>query len=138
MKKYIFLTVISLAVVIVLGGCNYAAQPSRAPAINTAPTANLNQPVFTPPQIKEVPPSIMAQVQIQNFAFNPATLTIPIGASVVWTNNDSAPHAIAGTGFNSPTLNNGQTFSNTFYQAGTFDYHCSIHPSMTGQIIVTQ
>ena len=75
-------------------------------------------------------------VNIQNFAFSPATLTIKKGTAVTWTNNDSAPHQIKSITFNSGQLSKGQTFSFTFNDAGTFDYSCAIHPSMTGKIIV--
>jgi plastocyanin len=75
-------------------------------------------------------------VDIQNFAFSPGTLTIKKDATVTWTNNDSAPHQIKSNTFNSSQLANGQSYSFTFNTVGTFDYSCSIHPSMTGKIIV--
>lgn len=73
---------------------------------------------------------------IKNFLFSPAELTIKAGDTVVWTNQDSMAHVIAGSGFQSDTLNKGQSFSFTFNNVGTFDYICSIHPSMKGKIIV--
>lgn len=75
-------------------------------------------------------------INIENFSFNPNTITVKRGAAITWTNNDSAPHAIKSATFNSEVLNKGQSFSFTFNQAGTFNYSCSIHPVMTGQIIV--
>ena len=75
-------------------------------------------------------------VDIQNFAFNPATLTVKKGSTVTWTNSDSATHTIKSATFNSSDLATGQSFSFTFADAGTFDYSCGIHPSMTGKIIV--
>ena len=83
-----------------------------------------------------VTPITTYQINIQNYSFTPAALTVQKGATVTWTNNDSAPHQIKSDSFNSSTLSNGQTFSFTFNNAGTFDYSCAIHPSMTGQIIV--
>lgn len=76
---------------------------------------------------------------MQNFAFNPSTLTIPVDTTVTWKNLDSTTHHIVSdTGvFESTDLSNGQTFSYSFTQAGNYPYHCSIHPSMTGTIIVT-
>ena len=77
----------------------------------------------------------------KNFAFNPSTITIPKGTTVVWTNNDSVPHTVtssAGMGFDSGTLNQGAIFSRIFNDVGTFSYGCSIHPAMKGTIIVTQ
>jgi len=76
------------------------------------------------------------QVSIQNFAFNPATLNVDPGTTVVWTNNDQVPHNVVGDSFTSPTLNPGDTFSYTFNDEGTFSYKCTFHPQMTGTIIV--
>lgn len=78
------------------------------------------------------------QVSIANFAFDPPTLEIAVGTTVTWTNNDSAPHTATSTDdvWDSNILNTGETFSDTFDDAGTFDYICSLHPNMTGQIVV--
>ena len=84
------------------------------------------------------PQNLTAPVSIKNFAFNPTLLNIKVGTTVVWTNNDTAPHQIKSATFNSAVLSNGQTFSFTFSAAGQFSYSCAIHPSMLGQIIVSQ
>lgn len=78
-------------------------------------------------------------VTIQNFAFMPTPLTVPVGTTVTWTNRDSASHtATSDTGmWDSGTLSTGKSFSFTFNQAGTFAYHCNIHPNMHGSIVVT-
>jgi plastocyanin len=78
------------------------------------------------------------QVSIENFAFMPASLTVQVGDTVTWTNNDDAPHtATADNGaFDSDTLATGGTYSFTFTAAGEFGYFCSIHPDMTGTITV--
>lgn len=76
------------------------------------------------------------QVSINNFAFSPAVLNVSAGTTVVWINNDSAAHRISGNGFQSGDLAKGQSYSFTFTSVGTFDYICSIHPSMKGAIIV--
>jgi plastocyanin len=78
-------------------------------------------------------------ITIQNFAFDPATITIPVGTKVKWTNKDAAPHtATSDTGaFDSKNLTTGQSFSFTFNQAGSFAYHCSVHPRMVATIVVT-
>ena len=77
-------------------------------------------------------------INITGMAFSESTITISVGDTVTWTNLDSAPHtATEDNGvFNSGTLNNGDTFSFTFTAAGTYTYHCAIHPSMTATIIV--
>ena len=77
-------------------------------------------------------------VTIANFAFGPASLSVAAGTTVTWTNNDSAPHtATADDGsFDSSSIAPGATFSQAFDTAGTFAYHCSIHPNMTATIEV--
>jgi plastocyanin len=79
-------------------------------------------------------------VTIANFAFGPASLSVAAGTTVTWTNNDSAAHtATADDGsFDSSTIAPGATFSQAFDTAGTFAYHCAIHPNMTATIEVSQ
>lgn len=77
-------------------------------------------------------------VTITGFAFSPATLSVAVGDTVTWTNEDSAPHTVTaddGT-FDSGNLATGETFTQTFDTAGTYDYHCTVHPSMTATIVV--
>ncbi len=78
----------------------------------------------------------VASVEISGFAFTPATLTIAKGTTVTWTQKDAAPHAVTGGTFDSGTLNAGQTYSHTFNEIGSFNYHCNFHQSMTGKITV--
>jgi plastocyanin len=77
-------------------------------------------------------------VTIESFAFNPDSLTIKVGDTVTWTNKDSVGHTITEDkgAFDSGSINNGATFSFTFKTAGTFSYHCTVHPNMTAKIIV--
>jgi amicyanin len=80
-------------------------------------------------------------ITIKNFAFDPPTLTVKTGTVVTWTNNDSPPHAIASdagspAAFSSDSLSTSSSYSFTFTQPGTYTYHCSIHPSMKGTVIV--
>ena len=84
----------------------------------------------------QTPASGQQTVSIVNFSFQPTPLTVTVGTTVVWTNNDSVPHQIKSDTFNSNPLSQGQTFSFTFQTAGTYDYSCAIHPAMHGQIIV--
>src|SRR5690606_19882123 len=76
-------------------------------------------------------------VEIRDFEFAQDTITVPVGATVTWTNTGVAPHTVTGSFGDSGTLTSGQTFSYTFTEAGTFDYACAFHPEMTGQVIVT-
>jgi plastocyanin len=80
-------------------------------------------------------------IMIRNFAFDPPALTVKTGTAVTWINNDSPPHALASDAgspeaFSSDPLATGASYTVTFNQPGTYRYHCSIHPSMTGTIIV--
>lgn len=79
-----------------------------------------------------------AEVTINNFSFAPATLTVAVGTTVTSTNHDETPHTVVSTDavFKSKILDKDEKFSYTFPQAGTFSYICSIHPKMTGKIVV--
>jgi plastocyanin len=73
-----------------------------------------------------------------NRAFNPAQLDVSVGTTVTWTNNDSTAHTTTSdeAGWNSGTLQPRAQFSTTFANAGTFRYHCAIHPDMVGAVVV--
>jgi plastocyanin len=77
-------------------------------------------------------------VKIDNFAFGPGTLTVPVGATVTWTNRDDIPHTVVSTEgvFKSKVLDTDEKFSFTFGKAGSYPYYCSIHPKMTGKVVV--
>ena len=96
--------------------------------------------VATPSITAPSAPASGNQVAIDGFAFSPATLTVSAGTSVTWTNRDEEPHTVAASdgSFHSPGMGTGATFTHTFSTAGTFDYVCSIHPSMHGTVVVTQ
>jgi plastocyanin len=78
------------------------------------------------------------QVIMTNRSYNPATVTIKVGDKVTWVNQDAPQHdVVADNGeFNSQLFDKGQSFSFTFTKAGTYPYHCSIHPGMTGTVVV--
>lgn len=81
--------------------------------------------------------SIPNTITIDSFAFNPQELTINVNTEVSWTNNQDISHTVISQGlFESPVLKKGDTFKFKFTEAGTYDYHCSIHPSMKGKVIV--
>lgn len=79
-----------------------------------------------------------ARVVMKNLAFDPATVTIKVGQSVTWTNQESMTHTVVADNaeFKSNSLANAATFSFTFEKAGTYAYHCSIHPAMKGTVVV--
>lgn len=107
-----------------------------ATSSNSSAVAVPPPPVNTPPAPPAAPVAQTVSVSIKNFAFDPAQLTIAAGSTVVWTNNDAVAHRLISASFNSPLLLQGQTYTQKFNIAGVFDYSCSIHPSMTGRIIV--
>ncbi|MBI3704789.1 MAG: cupredoxin family copper-binding protein [Rhizobiales bacterium] len=78
------------------------------------------------------------EVKIDNFVYNPQTLTVKAGTTVTWVNHDDIPHtATSKTGvFRSKALDTDDKFSFTFATAGTFPYFCALHPHMTGTIVV--
>ena len=77
-------------------------------------------------------------VKIDNFSFGPQTVTVPVGATVTWTNRDDIPHTVVSTEgvFKSKVRDTDETFSYTFSKAGTYPYFCSLHPKMTGKVVV--
>jgi Icc protein len=78
------------------------------------------------------------EVKIDNFSFGPGTLTVSVGSTVTWTNRDDIPHTVVSTDgvFKSKVLDTDEKFSYTFSKTGTYPYFCSIHPKMTGKVIV--
>ena len=122
-------TILTL-VAIFLGACGTSAAPKQAPAT----------PV---PGSQDLPPTTGIQgngvkIAISGFKFDPATITIPVGTTVTWTNQDSADHLVAGDdgSWKSETLAKDATYSHTFDKAGTYTYICKIHTTMKGTIIV--
>jgi amicyanin len=113
---------VSMAVVVVVLALGFTGP--RAEADQAAPAAQAN-PAPT-------------EVKIDNFSFGPAELTVRVGTTVKWTNRDDIPHTVVSTEkvFKSKVLDTDETFSFTFNQAGTYPYFCSIHPKMTGKVVV--
>ena len=84
------------------------------------------------------PAAANAEVKIDNFSFWPQTVTVPVGATVTWTNHDDIPHTVVSTDgvFKSKVRDTDEKFSYTFAKAGTYPYYCTIHPKMTGKVVV--
>jgi plastocyanin len=78
-------------------------------------------------------------VSIKNFAFNPPNATVAPGTTVTWVNNDQTAHTVTANdgAFDSGTLQPGQSYSFKFDKAGTYAYHCNIHPDMTATVTVS-
>jgi plastocyanin len=79
-------------------------------------------------------------VSIVDFAFQPASIEVPAGSTVTWTNSGAAAHTVTADNgaFDSGQLEPGASFSQTFTTPGTYTYHCEIHPRMTGTVVVTE
>jgi plastocyanin len=78
-------------------------------------------------------------VKISNFAFSPSEIIVKVGENVTWINEDSAPHAIVsdfGDEMVSKQLAKGESYTHTFILGAVYEYHCSVHPSMKGKVIV--
>jgi plastocyanin len=77
-------------------------------------------------------------VKIDNFSFSPATVTVPVGTTVRWTNRDDIPHTVVSDDktFKSKALDTDDQFTYTFTKPGTYSYFCGLHPKMTAKIVV--
>lgn len=110
-----------VASVVFLSSCQAETKPEKKPVKKAKPAG-------------EVPD--VASVDIRDFAFNPDTVTIAKGGTVTWTNRDYVPHTVTGEDFDSGNLTTSKTFRRTFETPGTYEYKCTIHPSMTGKVVV--
>jgi len=83
-------------------------------------------------------PATTAEVKIDNFVFGPAAITVPVGTTVTWINRDDIPHTVVSPDkvFKSKVLDTDDKFSFTFTKPGEYPYFCSIHPKMTGKVVV--
>ncbi|MDD5569148.1 MAG: cupredoxin family copper-binding protein [Candidatus Pacebacteria bacterium] len=147
MKPYVTAIIVAIIIIVLVIIGIYAA---RAPMSALYPSSGGTQQNNPPPSSggtqNNPPPSSgggtpqqsTASVTISNFAFSPATLTVSVGTTVIWTNNDPAAHQIQSNSglFGSNLLGTGNAYSHAFTQAGTYPYHCAIHTYMTGTIIV--
>ncbi|VVB96372.1 Cupredoxin-like domain protein [uncultured archaeon] len=130
MKKTLIIGLLVMAILI--SGC--VSTPT------TTPTATMTA---TPTAVMTTTPATTgstASVDIKNFMFTPGTLNITSGTTVTWTNDDTVAHTVTSvTGvFDSGSINPGATYSYTFNQTGSFEYGCTIHPSIPhGTVIVT-
>ncbi|MDD1654517.1 MAG: cupredoxin domain-containing protein [Methanomicrobiales archaeon] len=118
--------------------------PTTPPLVETTIIGDTQEqePTTQPTEVESV-----VEVVIRNFAFEPATLTIPPGTTVIWTNEDTVPHLVASDPHPahtdlpelvSGTLSPGDSYRFTFTNTGNYGYHCDLHPSMTGTIVVEE
>lgn len=125
-RKHVALLTVST---LLLAGCS-ASRPSASGDTQTVSMS------ITAPSM----PVSGNDVEINDFAFAPLTLTVATGSTVTWTNRDEEPHTVAANddSFRSPGMGTGATYSHTFATPGKFEYICSIHPMMHGTVMVTR
>lgn len=114
--------------------------PPRAPA-QTAPAAASAAPVASATlAVDDAPASGDVAVRIAQMQFSPAQITVKRGATVTWTQMGNIPHTVTARdgSFDSQTLGANARYSETFEEPGTYDYFCSLHPTMQGQIVVVE
>jgi plastocyanin len=136
---------LGILVVVLIGGlfstaCGSSSSSStptpggtKAPAAATATKA----PQGTTPGATGTA-TAQASVAIADFQFTPPSVTVKVGGTVTWTNNGPSTHTVTADdgSFDSGNLNAGKTFSHTFQTAGTFSYHCTVHPFMKAEVVV--
>ena len=148
-KHWIFIIVV--IAVLAIGGWYFVAKSKSSTTSTATPTPTMAMSTSTPTGQTGAATATPAansdaqsapSVTIQNFAFTPASISVKKGTTVTWTNKDSAGHTVtesdSQSGPTSGTLSNGQSYHFTFNTVGTFHYKCSIHPSMTGTVTVTE
>ena len=147
-RRLYFGITILVVLVVLLVGCS-GTQSQKPTVSSPSPLAPTPAP-YVPSEGTPLAPTtgepeqaepLQIEVAIEGSAFNPAVLNVPVGAIVVWYNNDSVTHTITArdNSFDSGNLSPGEpgdTFRYTFEQSGTFEYYCKIHPSMVGKIII--
>lgn len=126
--------VIAIAAAFAVATCGGSTPLATAsPAATAAPVVATASPAAS-----GAPAAAGSTVSIKSFSFTPASITIAVGDSITWTNNDSAGHTVTADdgSFDSGRLSNGASFTQAFATAGTFTYHCAIHSSMKATVVV--
>jgi amicyanin len=144
-------TISIVVLIILLGGIvavvflkNPAKAPSSENNSNTSNSTNTTDASSNNQSDQQAAvPVTTDKVDIKDFAYSPSTITVKKGTTVTWTNQDSTKHNVApdtetGDFKASELLAKGQTYSVTFNTVGTFSYHCTPHPYMKAQVIVTE
>ncbi len=122
MEKGVIITIVAIVAVLILGFALYLYSGNKPLENNNQIPVNSNT------------------VSIMNFAFSPSTINVKVGDTIVWTNDDSVSHTVTsdtGNELNSKILSPSSSYSHTFTKAGTYNYHCEVHPKMKGKIIVS-
>jgi plastocyanin len=115
-----------------------AQAQSQRPAAIAVPTKDMPAMDMAPAAAAAPGNASGNTVTIAKFMFGPDTLTVPVGTSVTWTNQDGDPHTVVAKdgSFRSGALTKGGSFQHTFDKPGTYQYLCSIHPFMVATVVV--
>ncbi len=136
MRRELAIFIVLLSVFLAIGCAGKEpATPAEKPAVTPVETPVAPVSDVTPQPVDE---GKIVEVAIENFSFNPASVEILTGDTVRWTNMDSATHTVRGPTFESKVLEKGDTYEFLFTDAGTYNYDCSIHPSMKGTVVVKE
>ena len=127
----LMLTILIATTLAVINGCS-------GPTATRVGSDPVPPPPTEPPASRPAAAAAEVRVAIDNFSYTPPSVTVPVGAAVVWTNRDDVPHTVTSTtrAFASPAVDTDGTFSFRFDRPGTYPYFCAVHPHMTGQVIV--
>lgn len=133
----LLIALVAVLIILVVAAAFFMSNPVN----NPSPSGNQGTN-NTNPSGGQGPTTSTASVSIKNLAFDPTPINIAAGTTVTWTNNDSVTHTVtsdsdSSESFDSGHLAPGATFTHTFNNAGTISYHCTIHPFMHGQVIVS-
>jgi plastocyanin len=134
----------ALPLIPILAALSLAACGSDDSSSDSTAGATAEQSQTTAPAEAETAPSgeavRSAKVEIVDFAYSPATVTVQAGGKVIWQNEDSAEHTVTldDGSFDSGDLAEGKLKSESFKSPGSFAYHCEIHPEMTGTVEVVE
>ncbi len=136
MKRELVIFMVLFSIFLAIGCTgNKPATPAETPAVTPVETPISPGSNVTPQPANQ---GKIVDVVIQNFTFNPKAVEIMTGDSVRWKNMDSAIHTVRGPTFQSGELRKGDTYEFLFTDAGTYNYDCSIHPSMKGTVVVVE
>ena len=134
----------SLAACLALGaalvaGCGGSSSSSSKSSASSAPAAA--PPATSTPAAKPATGGGTVAVSMKNIQFSPKSITAKVGQTIKWTNDDSVDHNVTATSggtFKSSNFGQGSSYSTKLTKAGTIQYVCTIHPGMTGMIVVTK
>lgn len=137
----IVIAIIAVIIAVMAGNNNDSSTTnSTNPPFSNTNTSSNNSSTTPSPTTNEQS-STTSEVSIANMNFSPTSITVKKGTKVTWTNNDSVAHDVtsdSGSELKSELLEKGESYSHTFNTAGTFAYHCSIHPNMQAKVVVTE